>query len=112
MISRIWLLLLVICVFSVSGYSQAEKEATVAAPVATAPATAETDSGKPASDKVTVYVYRYKAFTGSALEPAVYCDEKKIAAMDNGRYFKVILEAGKHTFQSNDKQSGVEIDFK
>jgi hypothetical protein len=111
--SRIWLLLLVICAFTVTGYSQADKEATTVTPATTPTAAAvQTDSEKPASDKVTVYVYRYKQFTGSALEPAVYCDEKKIAAMDNGRYFKVILEPGKHTFQSNDKQSGVEIDLK
>jgi hypothetical protein len=105
--SRIWLLLLVICVFTVSGYSQAEKEATLANPAATTTTAVHVDSVKSESDKVTVYVYRYKQFTGSALEPAVYCDEKKIAAMDNGRYFKVMLEPGKHTFQSNDKQSGV-----
>ena len=32
--------------------------------------------------------------------------------MDNGRYFKVSLEAGKHVFRSNDKQAGVEIELK
>jgi hypothetical protein len=62
--------------------------------------------------KVTVYVYRYKQFVGSALAPSVYCDETELARMENGRYFTVKLDPGKHTFRSNDKQSGVELDMK
>ena len=65
-----------------------------------------------AGAKATVYVYRLKAFTGSALEPSVYCDENQLARMDNGRYFTVKVDPGVHTFRSNDKQSGVEMNFK
>src|SRR5689334_16492483 len=57
----------------------------------------------------TVFVYRYKQFVGSALEPSVYCDDAQLARMDNGRYFSVKLEPGKHVFHSNDRQSGVEL---
>ena len=32
--------------------------------------------------------------------------------MENGRYFTVNLEQGKHTFTSNDKQSGIDLDLK
>jgi hypothetical protein len=32
--------------------------------------------------------------------------------MENGRYFTVTLDAGKHNFHSNDKQSGMELDVK
>ncbi len=60
----------------------------------------------------TVYIYRYKQYTGSALSPSVYCDEGELARMDNGRYFVAKLTAGKHTFRSNDKQSGVELELK
>jgi hypothetical protein len=74
---------------------------------ATAPQTAE---GKPA--KATVYVYRYKQFVGSALAPSVFCDEAQLARMDNGRYFAVKVDPGKHTFRSNDPQSGLELDVK
>jgi hypothetical protein len=59
-----------------------------------------------------VYVYRYKQFVGGALAPSVYCDEVQLARMDNGRYFTAILAPGKHTFRSNDKQSGMEWDLK
>ena len=62
--------------------------------------------------KATVYVYRYKQFVGSALAPSVYCDETELARMENGRYFTVKLDPGKHSFRSNDKQSGTELDMK
>jgi Protein of unknown function (DUF2846) len=62
--------------------------------------------------KATVYIYRYKQFTGSALAPSVYCDDTALARMENGRYFTVKVEPGKHVFHSNDKQAGVELDLK
>lgn len=62
--------------------------------------------------KATVYVYRYKQFVGSALTPSVYCDESQLARMENGRYFSVAVDAGKHVFRSNDTQSGIELDAK
>jgi hypothetical protein len=62
--------------------------------------------------KATVFVYRYKQFVGSALAPSVYCDEAELARMDNGRYFAVKLDPGNHSFRSNDKQSGTELDVK
>lgn len=71
--------------------------------------TASSD-GKPAPAKV--YVYRYKQFIGAALEPQVYCDEAPLARMDNGRYFIALIPPGKHTFRSNDKQSGLDWDLK
>src|SRR5688572_21753482 len=62
--------------------------------------------------KARVFFYRYKQFTGSALEPSVYCDDVQLARMDNGRYFVAVLEPGQHTFRSSDKQSGVRVDVK
>jgi hypothetical protein len=62
--------------------------------------------------KSTVYVYRYKQFVGSALAPSVYCDDVELARMENGRYFMATLEPGKHTFRSNDPQSGVVLGTK
>jgi hypothetical protein len=64
------------------------------------------------TSKAVVYVYRYKQFVGSALAPSVYCDETELARMGNGRYFTVRLDPGKHSFRSNDKQSGMELDMK
>jgi hypothetical protein len=59
------------------------------------------------SSKATVYVYRYKQFVGSALAPSVFCDDVQLARMDNGRYFTVTVDSGKHIFRSNDEQSGI-----
>ena len=70
----------------------------------------KTADAKPS--KATVYVYRYKQFVGSALAPSVYCDEAELARAENGRYFAVKLDPGKHNFRSNDKQSGMELDVK
>ncbi|WP_162601167.1 DUF2846 domain-containing protein [Occallatibacter savannae] len=60
----------------------------------------------------TVYFYRYKQYVGSALSPSVYCDEGELARMENGRYFVAKVAPGKHVFRSNDKQSGIEAEFK
>jgi hypothetical protein len=62
--------------------------------------------------KATVYVYRYKQFVGSALAPSVYCDGAELARIENGRYFTANLDPGRHTFTSNDKQSGIDLDLK
>jgi Protein of unknown function (DUF2846) len=70
----------------------------------------KTTDAKPSKD--TVYIYRYKQFVGSALAPSVYCDETELARAENGRYFAVKLDPGKHNFRSNDKQSGTELDVK
>ena len=64
------------------------------------------------SDKPVIYFYRIKQFAGSSLEPSVYCDDKELARMDNGRYFGVTLEPGKHTCRMGDKQTGFELDMK
>ena len=62
--------------------------------------------------KATVHFYRYKQFVGSALAPAVFYDGSELAHMENGRYFTATLNPGKHSFTSNDKQSGVDLDLK
>src|ERR1700757_2575745 len=64
------------------------------------------------SAKATVYIYRYKQFVGAALAPSVYCDDVQLARMDNGRYFTATIDPGKHTFRSNDPQSGIALDAK
>lgn len=76
--------------------------------------TSETKPTEPrnASEKPIIYFYRTKQYAGSALEPSVYCDDKELARMDNGRYFGVTLEPGKHTCRMGDKQTGFEIDMK
>ena len=93
--------ILSLAIFLMSVLAVAQESAT------TVPQTAEVNPAK-----ATVYVYRYKQFVGSALAPSVYCDESQLARMDNGRYFAAKVDPGKHTFRSNDPQSGLELDVK
>lgn len=72
---------------------------------------AATPQTSESGDKATLYVYRYKQFVGKALSPSVYCDEAELARMVNGRYFTVKLDPGKHSFRSNDKQSGIDLNM-
>jgi hypothetical protein len=78
---------------------------------------AQDGSASPASpdekqSPAKVYVYRYKQFVGGALAPSVYCDEVQLARMDNGRYFMATIAPGKHSFRSNDSQSGMDLELK
>jgi hypothetical protein len=66
-------------------------------------------SDKAISEKAKIYIYRYKQYVGSFLQPSVYCDDVELARISNGRYLIASVEAGQHTFRSNDKQSGVRI---
>jgi hypothetical protein len=105
---------LVICFAFSQAQAQEEKKPT---PTPEPASVTSAENSKPAaaesSDaKATIYFYRIKQFAGSALEPGVYVDDKEVANMDNGRFFGVTLEPGKHTFRMGDKQTGFEIDMK
>jgi hypothetical protein len=103
---RLSLLRVLLVVVFCSSFVYGQQAETAAPETPANTATASKDS------QVTVYIYRYKQFVGSALSPSVYCDEGELARMENGRFFAVKLPAGKHTFRSNDKQSGIEVDLK
>jgi hypothetical protein len=66
------------------------------------PAVAQDDA------KATVYVYRPGKFIGKALEPSVFLDEQKLLDMDNGRYFALKLDSGRHIIRSNEKDSEID----
>ena len=74
---------------------------------ATATSTPAASAGGDES-KATVYVYRPGKFMGKALEPSVFLDEQKILDMDNGRYFTLHLDAGRHILRSNEKNSEID----
>jgi hypothetical protein len=92
---------------SLCGVFTSAQESTAPAPQADSQA-----SQSAQSSKATVYVYRYKQFVGSALAPSIYCDGTELARMENGRYFTASVAPGKHSFTSNDKQSGIDLDAK
>jgi hypothetical protein len=108
------MMLLASMLFAVSiCHAQEPAASPTPAPAATTEPAAPAAAPAVASDaKPKLYFYRIKQFTGSALEPTVYCDEKELARMDNGRYFIVTLEPGKHICRMGDKQTGFELDMK
>ena len=89
----------------------ASAQAPASQPSPSSPVVQPTATPSDTSSQATLYFYRYKQFVGSALSPSVYCDDAELARMDNGKYFTVTLAPGHHTFRSNDKQSGIELDL-
>jgi hypothetical protein len=77
------------------------------------------NGGAPSADnpgaaaKAVVYVYRNRNSSGPPPNsPSVFCDEQELARMQNGRYFSIRLDAGKHSFRSTDGQSVADLDVK
>lgn len=98
-----------VCLAYLFSFAHAQQPATSTTSAQTEKAASAASKDKDSS--VNVYVYRYKQYVGGGLSPSVYCDETELARMENGRFFVVKLAPGKHTFRSNDKQSGVEQDL-
>jgi Protein of unknown function (DUF2846) len=83
--------------------------AAVSAPApAPAPAAVTADH----SGKATIYIYRPKAFMGTALRPTVMVDGKDLVNIGNGRVYAGYFMPGKYLFQMDDKKSGAELDLK
>ena len=102
--------LVFVCSVTFASFGQQPSSAqSTSAPAESSAASTQSTSQ---TGQATIYFYRYKQYAGSALKPSVYCDEIEVARMQNGRYFTLKLDPGKHTFRSNDKQSGVEVDLK
>jgi hypothetical protein len=55
------------------------------------------------SGTATAYVYRQNHSAGAGREPSVYVDDRKVADMENGRYFALKLQPGSHVLQSDDR---------
>jgi hypothetical protein len=78
-----------------------------------ASATAASSAASSAEAKATVYVYRNRFLSGPAPNsPSVFCDDHELARIQNGRYFSVRLDPGKHSFKSTDDKSMVDLDVK
>ena len=74
----------------------------------------EAASGGPASGetKALVYVYRKKNFNSRNMQPSVYVDGEEVARMDDGKFFIIKLNPGKHNVEVNKGHSGAEIEMK
>lgn len=64
------------------------------------------------SGPAIVYVYRHKNFGTRNMQPSVYVDGVEVARMDDGKFFVIQLDPGKHSVEVNKGHSGAEIDMK
>jgi hypothetical protein len=61
-------------------------------------------------DKTTaILFFREHHFTGSALKPSIFVDDKEVNRLANGRWFLVKVEPGKHKLQSSAKNEPATI---
>jgi ankyrin repeat protein len=66
-------------------------------------------STAPAGAIATVYVFRERSILGAPLKPPIYCDNVELAHLQNGRYFRVQLEPGRHFFRSKPGAPGTTL---
>ena len=52
--------------------------------------------------KALAYIYRPSRFSGRARTYTVFCDEIGLADMENGRYFIIRVDPGRHVLRSED----------
>ena len=45
-------------------------------------------------------------------KPVAFCDGQRIAAMQGGKYVKMNVASGKHTFTSNNAKTGIDLEVK
>jgi hypothetical protein len=45
-------------------------------------------------------------------KPVAFCDGQRIAAVQGGKYIKMNVAVGKHTFTSNNAKTGVDLEVK
>lgn len=64
------------------------------------------------SDATCLRVYRQRRYSGSALAPSIYVDDKQIARVGNGRRVSIRLTPGPHTIRSDDKSSAISLEAK
>ena len=63
-----------------------------------------TSPNQDGKDKTTaILFFREHHFTGSALKPSIFVDDKEVNRLSNGRWFLVKVEPGKHKLQSSAK---------
>src|ERR1700704_5970845 len=90
--------------FATSAFAQQQPSAAPTQPAA--PAQAEPHATNAATaTKATMYVYRLRNHQGMFGKPSVYIDEKELARIENGRFFVVHVDPGRHLIRSLDKAS-------
>ena len=56
-----------------------------------------------AKDKAKIVFFRESHYAGSTLRPSVYVDGKEVERLDDGRWFSIEVDPGKHELGSSAK---------
>src|SRR5271165_5154777 len=102
---------LLILAFVSALFAQQQPASTVIQ-AAVPPPQEQTSTNPPATGtKATMYVYRLRDRQGMLNKPSVYIDERELARIENGRFFVVNIEPGRHVVHSVDKASTVTVEM-
>src|SRR5882724_8771128 len=75
------------------------------------PLSIHAEDQKPIST-ATICFYRPHRFEGSALKPPLFVDDIDVAHLHNGDAVEIVVLAGPHRVNSNDKSTGIDLDAK
>jgi hypothetical protein len=64
-----------------------------------------------AEDVGTITIYRMADHV-RGWKPVVTCDGQRVAAVQGGKYVKINVSAGKHTFSSSNSKNGIDVEVK
>lgn len=64
---------------------------------------------QPAKNNATIVFFREGHYVGRALKPSVYVDGKQVARLENGRWFSIPIEPGKHEVSSSAKHEAATV---
>jgi hypothetical protein len=101
---------LTLSTFATSAFAQQQPSAAPTQPAAPAQAEPQATNAATAT-KATMYVYRLRNHQGMFGKPSVYIDEKELARIENGRFFVVHVDPGRHVIRSLDKASTVTVEM-
>lgn len=90
-------------------YSQ---QAQTSVPAAQDPSASAAAPASPSADNAqlsTIVFFREHHYTGSALKPSIFLDDKELERLVNGRWFSVSAAPGKHQIHSSAKNEPASI---
>ena len=102
---------LVVLALAIAAFAQYQP--APAASAVTSPTQQEQKATNPPviGTKATMYVYRLRDRQGMLNKPSVYIDERELARIENGRFFVVNVDPGRHVVHSVDKASTVTVEM-
>jgi Protein of unknown function (DUF2846) len=97
----------IILVFATIAFASQQPAPTTSRPADPTQQAQKEVSAPATSAKATMYVYRLRDHQGMLNKPSVFIDERELARIENGRFFVVNVDPGRHVIRSVDKVSTV-----